>query len=405
MAAGSEEAGLYDRYARRQAEFEHRGGYTWRDRATHVLHNLGFPDADMDRQLSTFSGGQLTRASLGRALASQPDLLLLDEPTNHLDIDSLEWLESELKQLDTAIVMVAHDRWFLESVGTAVLELEAGRSRFFNGTWHQWRREAAARELALGRAIEKQQAEIARMEGFIERFRAKASKARQAQSRVKALDKIERIERDPRDTREMALSFGKAERSGRVVFELLEGHLQVGDPPKVLLHDAELWLERGEHVTLVGANGTGKSTLIQALTGARPLDGGRLSTGHNVKLGYLSQHAEELGEQGTVLSVCQRHTQLAPNKARALLGRFLFSGQEAEKPMAGLSGGEQRRLSLAILVASGANVLILDEPTNHLDLESREALEDALLAFEGAVLLVSHDRALLDAVGSRTIAF
>jgi ATP-binding cassette subfamily F protein 3 len=220
MAAGSTEASLYDRYARRQGEFEHRGGYTWRDRATHVLHNLGFKDPDMDRLLSTFSGGQLTRASLGRALAAQPDLLLLDEPTNHLDIDSLEWLETELKSLDTAIVMVAHDRWFLESVGTAVLELEAGKSRFFPGTWAQWRREAAAREMALGKAIGKQQAEIERMERFIERFRAKATKASQAQSRVKALDKIERIERDPRDSREMAIGFGKAERSGRVVFEL-----------------------------------------------------------------------------------------------------------------------------------------------------------------------------------------
>jgi ATP-binding cassette subfamily F protein 3 len=172
----------------------------------------------------------------------------------------------------------------------------------------------------------------------------------------------------------------------------------------VLLHGADLWLERGEHVSLVGSNGTGKTTLIQALTGGRAFDAGRLSTGHNVNVGYLSQHAEELGEIGSVLEVCQRHTRLAPNKARALLGRFLFSGQEAEKPMAGLSGGERRRLSLAILVASGANVLILDEPTNHLDIESREALEDALQAFEGSVLLVSHDRALLDAVGTRTIA-
>jgi ATP-binding cassette subfamily F protein 3 len=202
----------------------------------------------------------------------------------------------------------------------------------------------------------------------------------------------------------MAIGFGKAERSGRVVFELLDAHLEIGDPPKVLLHGAGLWLERGEHVSLVGANGTGKTTLIRALTGERPFDGGRLSTGHNVKVGYLSQHAEELGEVGTVVEVCQRRTGLTPNKARSLLGRFLFSGAEAEKPMAGLSGGERRRLSLAILVSSGANVLILDEPTNHLDLESREALEDALLGFEGAVLLVSHDRALLDAVGSRTIA-
>src|SRR5688572_30656361 len=245
MAGGAADAALYDRYARLQSEFEHRGGYTWRDRATRVLHNLGFGDEALDRRLDTFSGGQLTRASLARALAATPDLLLLDEPTNHLDIDSLEWLESELKQLDAAIVMVAHDRWFLESVGTAVLEIEAGRSRFFPGTWHQWRREAAAREMALGKAIEKQRAEIERMERFIERFRAKATKARQAQSRVKALNKIERIERDPRDTREMSLSFGKAERSGAVVFELSGAHLQVGAaPPKVLLHDAAMWLER-----------------------------------------------------------------------------------------------------------------------------------------------------------------
>jgi ATP-binding cassette subfamily F protein 3 len=405
MAAGSTDPALYDRYARRQSEFELRGGYTWREYALSVLRNLGFADADVDRPLHTFSGGQLTRASLARALASQPDLLLLDEPTNHLDIDSLEWLESELKQLDAAIVMVAHDRWFLESVGTSVLEIEAGRARFFPGTWHQWRKEAAARELALGRAIAKQQAEIARMERFIARFRAKATKARQVQSRVKRLEKMERLEREPRDTREMALSFGRAERSGRVVFELIDGHLEIpGDPPKVLLHGANMWLERGEHVTLVGANGTGKTTLIKALTGQRPLDGGRLSIGHNVKIGYLSQHAEELGEVGSVLDVTQRLTGLSPNKARALLGRFLFSGREAEKPIAGLSGGERRRVSLAVLVAGGANVLILDEPTNHLDLESREALEDALREFEGAVLLVSHDRALLDAVGTRTIA-
>ncbi len=404
MAAGATDPKLYDRYGGAQAELEARGGWGWRDRATSVVRNLGFGDADLDRRLDTFSGGQLTRASLARALAAQPDLLLLDEPTNHLDIESLEWLESELKQLDAAIVMVAHDRWFLESVGTAVLEMEAGRTRFFPGTWSQWRREAAAREVALGRAIDRQQAEIERMERFVERFRAKATKARQAQSRVKAIDRLkaDRIERDPRDTTEMKVAFGRAERSGRVVFELEHGRIDV--PGRTLLHDAELWLERGEHVSLVGPNGTGKSTLVKALTGERPLDAGRLKVGHNVKLGYLSQHAEELGEVGTVVEACQRATGLTPGKARSLLGSFLFSGEEAEKPLAGLSGGERRRLSLAILVASGANVLVLDEPTNHLDLESREALEDALLAFEGAILLVSHDRALLDAVGTRTVA-
>ena len=242
------------------------------------------------------------------------------------------------------------------------------------------------------------------------RQRAAPTKARQAQSRVKRLDKIERIERDPRDRAGMRFDFKAPERSGRVVFELTGGRVEVGsDPPRVLLDDAELWLERGEHVSLVGPNGAGKTTLIDTLAGVRPLAAGKLSTGHNVKLGHLSQHADELGRgpgarARTVLESCAVHTGLTPNKARALLGRFLFSGEEAEKPLDGISGGERRRLSLAILVASGANVLILDEPTNHLDIESREALEDALLAFEGTLLLVSHDRALLEAVGTRTVS-
>jgi ATP-binding cassette subfamily F protein 3 len=405
MGAGDEAA--LKRYSDVYARFEAAGGYGWRERARSVVHGLGFVDDDLDRPLSTFSGGQLTRSSLARALAARPDLLLLDEPTNHLDIESLEWLEETLLGLDAAVVLVAHDRWFLETVGTAVLELEAGRARFFNGTWHQWRREQAAREMALGKAIDKQQAEIERMERFIERFRYKATKARAAQSRIKKLDKMERITRDPKDGRALAFAFKPPERSGRVIFELEDARLEVGShPPRVLLDDSELWLERGEHVSLVGPNGTGKTTLLEALVGGRGLDGGKLRSGHNVKLGYLSQHTEELGTGGarTALEAATKRTGLPPNQTRALLGRFLFSGEEAEKPLDGLSGGERRRLSLAILVASGANVLILDEPTNHLDLESREALEDALRSFQGSLLLVTHDRALLDAVGTRTVA-
>jgi ATP-binding cassette subfamily F protein 3 len=403
MAERPDDSTLLDRYATAQSRLEHAGGWNWRARALAPLHGLGFRDDQLDRPLAGFSGGELTRASLARALAGDPDLLLLDEPTNHLDISSLEWLEGYLVGLDAAVVLVAHDRWFLEAVGTSVLELEAGRGRFFPGPWHAWRREAAAREIALGKAIERQQREIARMERFVERFRYKATKARQAQSRVKKLAKIERIERDPADSRSLGFSFGSAERTGRVVVEMEDGRLEV--PGRTLLEEGDLWLERGEHVSLVGPNGIGKTTLIEALAGRRRLDGGRVRTGHNVKLGYLSQHAEELGMRGTALEAAQRATGLTPNKARALLGSFLFSGAEAEKPLDGLSGGERRRLSLAVLVASGANALVLDEPTNHLDLDAREALEDALLAFDGAVLLVSHDRALLDAVGTRTIAF
>jgi ATP-binding cassette subfamily F protein 3 len=404
MAGGAVDERTLNRYAEAQARLEHAGGYRWRDRALVTLHGLGFRDGrDLDRALSTFSGGELTRASLGRALAGDPDLLLLDEPTNHLDIESLEWLEQHLAALDAAVVLVAHDRWFLEAVGTSVLELEGGRGKFFDGPWHAWRKEKAARELALGRAIERQQAEIERLERFVTRFRA-GTRARQAQSRAKKLTKIDRINRSPVDGAALEFSFKAPERSGRVVFELLEGRLSAGDKP--LLADAELWLERGEHVSLVGPNGAGKTTLIETLAGRRELDAGKLRTGHNVQLGYLSQHADELnaGTARTVLEACQHATRLTPARARALLGRFLFSGEEAEKPLDGLSGGERRRLSLAILVQSGANVLILDEPTNHLDLESREALEAALSEFPGSLLLVSHDRALLDAVGTRTVA-
>jgi ATP-binding cassette subfamily F protein 3 len=422
MTAGAGDDALLDRYARAQARLESYGGYLWRDRATVMTHGLGFSQADLGRGLDTFSGGQLTRASLARALATNADVLLLDEPTNHLDIESLEWLEQTLVDLDAAVMLVAHDRWFLEAVGTAVLELYGGaggtssRSRFFAGTWHAWRREQAAREMALGKAIDKQQAEIERMERFVERFRAKATKARQAQSRVKKLAKIERIERDPRDAATLEFAFKAPERTGRVIFELLDGRIQIDGAGAdgealVLLDHAELWLERGEHVSLVGPNGAGKTTLIETLAARRPLGAGRLSTGHNVSVGYLSQHAEELGAGGppgqSVVEAAQRATGLPPNKARALVGRFLFSGEDAEKPLEGLSGGERRRLSLAILMNGTPrppNVLILDEPTNHLDIESREALEDALRSFEGALLLVSHDRALLDAVGTRTVA-
>ena len=412
MAQGAHDESTLSRYAQAQARLEHAGGYGWRERALSALHGLGFrDDADLDRMLSTFSGGELTRASLGRALAGAPDLLLLDEPTNHLDIESLEWLEQHLASLDAAVVLVAHDRWFLEAVGTSVLELEAGRGKFFKGPWHAWRREKAAQDLALGRAIERQQAEIERLERFVTRFRA-GTRARQAQSRAKKLAKMDRLNRGPQEGAALEFSFKPPERSGRVVFELENGRVAVGD--RLLLDDVELWLERGEHVSLVGPNGAGKTTLIEALAGRRELNGiapgpiveGKLRTGHNVKLGFLSQHAEELsaGTARTVLEATTHLTKLTPNNARGLLGRFLFSGEDAEKSLEVLSGGERRRLSLAILVQSGANVLILDEPTNHLDLESREALEQALDQFGGSLLLVSHDRALLDAVGKRTVA-
>src|SRR6478609_1046829 len=365
MASGSMDDAVLSAYSTAQTRLEHAGGYNWRESVNSTLHGLGFRDEHLDRSLETFSGGELTRASLARALAGDPDLLLLDEPTNHLDIESLEWLEAHLQQLDAAVVLVAHDRWFLEAVGTSVLELEGGRSKFFKGTWYQWRAEKAQRELALGRAIEKQQAEIAKLQRFVDRFSA-GTRSRQASSRAKKLEKMDKLTTDPKDSKGLGFAFKPPQRSGRVVFELEDGKLQIGD--RVLLDHAELW------------------------------------RGHNVNLGLLAQHAESFQHGRTVPEACIRATKLTPNEARSLLGKFLFSGEDAEKPLDGLSGGERQRLSLAILVSSGANVLILDEPTNHLDLESREALEAALQQFQGALLLISHDRALLDAVGTRTVA-
>jgi len=411
MAAGDHEPATLRRYSDAQARLEHAGGYRWRDRAAGALRGLGFVDADLARPLETFSGGELTRASLARALAGDPDLLLLDEPTNHLDVENLEWLEQELQSLDAAVILVAHDRWFLEAVTTGVLELEAGRSLFFSGPWHVWRIEKAARAQAAARTAERVATDIARLERFVERFRYKKSKAKQAQAKLTHIGRLQterakaagEYELLTRRSKSLGFDFLKPARSGRTVVEA--AGLEVAAGEKELLHDASFAIERGEHVGLVGPNGSGKTTLLETILGAREPVDGTVRMGYGVEAAYFSQHEVELDERGSVLDCAQRATGLPRPQAQSLLGRFLFSGWEAhEKPVVALSGGERRRLALALVVASGANLLVLDEPTNHLDLESREALEAALDAFPGTVLLVSHDRALLDAVAERLLA-
>jgi ATP-binding cassette, subfamily F, member 3 len=412
MASGDHGAATLRRYAEAQARLEHAGGYGWRDRAAAVLRGLGFRDEDLDRSLTTFSGGELTRASLARALSADPDLLLLDEPTNHLDVQSLEWLEDTLRELDAAVILVAHDRWFLEATTTAVLELEAGRSTYFAGPWHEWRREKAERLAAAAKTAERYAVDIARLERFVERFRYKKNKARQAQAKLTQIGRLQTEKSKAtgemallsRRTRSLGFDFLKPPRSGRTVIEVDGVDVSAGD--KALLHDVSFAIERGEHVGLVGPNGSGKTTLLETLLGARgPLASGHARIGHGVVPAYFSQHEVELDPRQTVLQAAQAATGLQRPQAQTLLGRFLFSGwTEHEKSVSVLSGGERRRLALALVVASGANFLILDEPTNHLDLESREALEGALEAFPGTVLLVSHDRALLDAIARRTLA-
>jgi len=405
MAGGAHDSSTLDAYARAQGRLEHAGGYAWRERANAVVRGLGFVDGDLDRSLDTFSGGELTRASLARVLAANPDLLLLDEPTNHLDVARIEWLERELSSLGAAVVLVAHDRWFLEAVTNATLELEQGRATFFPGPWHAWREEKARRAFHALKTAERISDDIERLERFVARFRYKKSKAKQAQAKLTQISRLDKERSQAssehalltRRSRRLGFEFINPPRTGRVVVELEDE--TVGVNGLVLLEHVSFALERGEHVGLIGPNGSGKTTLLEAIVS------GRFKTGHGVKIGYFSQHGTELDERGSALDCVLRMTKLNRPEAQSLLGRFLFSGWEAhEKAVSSLSGGERRRLGLAVLVASGANFLVLDEPTNHLDLASREALEAALEAFPGTLLLVSHDRALLDAVAQRTAA-
>jgi len=411
MTEGAHDEATLRRYAEAQARLEHAGGWAWRDRIAQAARGLGFRDEDFERQLATFSGGELTRASLARSLSIDPDLLLLDEPTNHLDVESLEWLERELETLDAAVILVAHDRWFLEAVSTAVLELSPGGSHYFAGPWHEWRREKAARAAAAERTADRVSEDIARLERFVARFRYKKSKAKQAQAKLTQIDRLEKdraaareeLEALTRRRRTLGFDFLQPPRTGRIVLEADDISLSAGDKP--LLADATMVVERGEKVALVGPNGSGKTTFLETILGQGTFDEGTATLGHGVIPGYFSQHTQELPKQGSVLDATAAATGLPRPQAQALLGRFLFSGWEThERAVTALSGGERRRLSLALLVASGANFLVLDEPTNHLDLESREALEAALEAFPGTLLIVSHDRALLDAVPDRIVA-
>jgi ATP-binding cassette subfamily F protein 3 len=332
---------------------------------------------------------------------SRPDVLLLDEPTNHLDLQSVEWLETAMSEINATIVLVSHDRWFLESVTTKVLDLDGEKSRVWPMGYSAFRR-AKAEALATQATLAAAQArEIARLERFVERWSA-GTKARQAQSRKKQLGRIERVAPPLTKERSMAFGFPKTERPGRIVAEADGLSVGAGDAP--LLHDLGFAIERGQRVAVVGPNGAGKTTLVETLIGIRPPTAGRVSLGHRVSVGYFSQHAEELRPDRTIIETVLAGTSLTNTQARTLLGRFLFSGEVVDRKVEVLSGGERRRLSLVQLIAHGGNFLVLDEPTNHLDIESREALEDALEAYDGTVIIVSHDRALIDLVATHTLS-
>jgi len=394
---------LAERYDRARAAFEHGGGFEREARVERVLAGLGFEPADRGRPLRSFSGGWLMRVELAKLLLSEPDVLLLDEPTNHLDLPSIQWFEETLESFPGAAIVISHDRTFLRRHVKRVAELERGRFTLYETDWDRYLAERSERREQLLARKRSQDREIAHVERFVERFRYKSSKARQVQSRIKALEKIERVEVEPESRKRMRLRIPAPERAGDVVIALENVHKAYGDTR--VYDGASLTLRRGDRLALVGPNGAGKSTLLRILAGVLPFDRGERRLGHNVRIGFYAQHQlEALSPEQSVLEELATLAQTADiPRLRGHLGAFLFSGDDVQKKVGVLSGGEKARLALAKMLFRPANLLVLDEPTNHLDVEACEVLEEALRAYEGTFVVISHDRAFLNALATRVV--
>ena len=401
-ASAADSDALTARYGDLQHRFEALGGYRLETAAKAILSGLGFRPADFTRALSEFSGGWRMRAMLARLLLQRPSLLLLDEPTNHLDIESLEWLESFLADYEGTVVLVSHDRYFLNRMVTSIAELAPSGLTVYPGDYDEYLVQRQARRELLEAQARNQAKRIAEIERFIERFRYQATKARQVQSRVKMLGRIDRIEVE-RDARVIRFSFPQPPRTGRRVATLLGVHKAYGD--NVVYGGVDFEVERGTRIALVGLNGAGKSTLLRMLAGALPFDRGERSLGAHVAVHYYAQHQlEALTPTLTVLEELERAApELGQTRLRTILGTFLFSGDTVEKKISVLSGGEKARVALAKMLVRPAALLCLDEPTNHLDLASREVLEAALASFPGTIVFISHDRYFINRIATQVV--
>jgi ATP-binding cassette subfamily F protein 3 len=391
-----------DRYAHLQEEFLQRGGYAMEAEVARVLKGLGFTESDRDKPCEHFSGGWQMRIALAKLLLRRPNLLLLDEPTNHLDLPARDWLEDYLANYPFTVVLVSHDRFFLDRVVTKIVEIWHARLTDYPGSYSRYLVARDERVSALREAKRRQDEEIAKIEAFINKFRYNNIKAPLVQSRIKQLEKIERIDLPP-ERKRIAFSFPAPPKGGRLAVQL--HGVEHGYGAQTVLHGVELAIERGERVALVGANGAGKSTLMRLLAGVEAPRRGTREEGAGLVLAYFAQdQANTLDAQLTVL---EQITRVAPfdmvPRLRNLLGAFLFHGDAVHKKVSVLSGGERNRLALAILLLRPANLLLLDEPTNHLDLQSKEVLLDALKGYQGTLVFVSHDRYFVDALATRVV--
>ena len=387
-----------------QTAFEGAHGYELEARAQSILRGIGFRESDFQRPIVELSGGWRMRVALARLLLESPDILMMDEPTNHLDLESLIWLEGFLMEWTGSLLLISHDRYFLNRVATHIADLDRGMIDIYTGGYDQYEAEKRQRYEALVNAAKNQQREIDAAESFVRRFRAKNTKAKQVQQKIRRLERMDRIDAPTLDRKTIKFRFPQPPRTGRVVAEFK--HVRKAYDDNVVYKKLDLVIERGEKIALVGPNGAGKSTLLKLLAGVIEPDGGSVRLGHNVRREYFAQHQLEVLHPGrTVLKTMEEAAAPAGRlpEVRSYLGTFMFSEDDVTKKVGVLSGGEKARLALARMLIDPAGLLLLDEPTNHLDMDSREVLTEALRQYEGSVVFISHDRRLINAIGTKVI--
>ena len=403
QASAEELTSLGNEYSNTLHKYETQGGYTFRSHINGVLNGLGFIDGDENRLASSLSGGELTRLNLARLLLLKPDVMLLDEPTNHLDIDALTWLESYLEEYNGAVIVVSHDRFFLDKICTDIIELLFGVSEYYSGNYTSYIKQRAERFETRMRAFSKQQDEIKRQTAIIERFRSfnREKSIKAAESREKKLEKMELLDR-PSEEKAISFSFVAEKRIGDDA--LMVSSIKKSFGERMLFQDVSFLLSAGENAVIIGANGTGKTTLIECILGLQSLDSGNIKFGTNAQVGYYSQKMDELNKDKTVLrEVYDAYHLESHTKIRNILAQFRFVGDNVNKQISQLSGGEKARVALTKLMLSGCNLLVMDEPTNHLDSDSREVLEIALENYNGTILAVSHDRFFTNRIADKIL--